>query len=197
MNNVSYFYTRDVRNHRSATGLIEPAMILILAALVLWVACRSWGPSTIHHDLQVIDYGRRRAASIAPEAVTVYHWEGFGITDTFVFDADDAGLSLFDRYLTESDKSPSTCWSMWWKKNTATRPSPISTARSARGARAQARVVLPRHALHSCPAEGRETEGRRDDKVLLSAITNPELVHRGPLCVQQKVPVAASIPWRS
>ena len=39
--------------------------------------------------------------------------------------------------------------------------------------------------------EGRETEGRRDDKVLLSAITNPELVQPWTrLCVQQKVPVA-------
>ncbi|MCA1851915.1 MAG: hypothetical protein LC647_05855, partial [Beggiatoa sp.] len=39
--------------------------------------------------------------------------------------------------------------------------------------------------------EGRETEGRRDDKVLLSAITNPELVQPWiRLCVQQKVPIA-------
>jgi hypothetical protein len=53
-----------------------------------------------------IDYGRRRGACVAPEAVTVYHWGGGGITDTFVFDADDAGLALFDRYLRESDKSP-------------------------------------------------------------------------------------------
>ncbi len=39
--------------------------------------------------------------------------------------------------------------------------------------------------------QGRETEGRRDDKVLLSAITNPELVQPWTrLCTQQKVPIA-------
>jgi type IV pilus assembly protein PilC len=39
LNNVSYFYTRDVRESIDRLqALIEPAMILILAALVLWVA---------------------------------------------------------------------------------------------------------------------------------------------------------------
>ncbi len=36
----------------------------------------------------------------------MFHWEDGGITDTFAFDADDAGLHLFERYLRESIKSP-------------------------------------------------------------------------------------------
>ncbi|MCA1851916.1 MAG: type II secretion system F family protein [Beggiatoa sp.] len=45
LNNVSYFYTRDVRKSIDRLqALIEPAMILILAALVLWVALPVLGP---------------------------------------------------------------------------------------------------------------------------------------------------------
>jgi type IV pilus assembly protein PilC len=45
LNNVSYFYTRDVRESIDRLqALIEPAMILVLAALVLWVALSVLGP---------------------------------------------------------------------------------------------------------------------------------------------------------
>ena len=45
LNNVSYFYTRDVRESIDRLqALIEPAMILILAALVLWVALSVLAP---------------------------------------------------------------------------------------------------------------------------------------------------------
>ncbi|MGH8565038.1 MAG: type II secretion system F family protein [Gammaproteobacteria bacterium] len=45
LNNVSYFYTRDVRESiERLQALIEPAMILILAALILWVALSVLGP---------------------------------------------------------------------------------------------------------------------------------------------------------
>ena len=142
--------------------------------------------------LSSIDYGRRRAACIAPEAVTVYHWEGGGITDTFVFDADDAGLALFDRYLRESDKGP-----LYMLVDVVEEEYRHETIPHLYGA--DRRAVLERKLAwffrgtpytHVLP-EGRETEGRRDDKVLLSAITNPELVQPWTrLCVQQKVPVA-------
>ncbi len=45
LNNVSYFYTRDVRESIDRLqALIEPAMIVVLAGLVLWVALSVLGP---------------------------------------------------------------------------------------------------------------------------------------------------------
>ncbi len=45
LNNVSYFYTRDARESIDRLqALIEPAMIVVLASLVLWVALSVLGP---------------------------------------------------------------------------------------------------------------------------------------------------------
>ncbi len=139
-----------------------------------------------------IDYGRRRAACVAPEAVTVYHWDGGGITDTFVFDADDAGLSLFDRYLRESDKGPLYVLVdvVEEEYRHETIPHLYGPDRRAVLERKLAWFFRGTPYTHVLP-QGRETEGRRDDKVLLSAITNPELVQPWTrLCAQQKIPIA-------
>ena len=107
-----------------------------------------------------IDYGRRRAACIAPEAVTVYHWEGGGITDTFVFDADDAGLGFVRPLPARVRQGPTLYAGRCGGRRIPPRDHPPSLRRrSARGAGAQARVVLPRHALHSCPAGGARDRG--------------------------------------
>jgi len=124
--------------------------------------------------------------------VTVYHWGGGGITDTFVFDADDAGLALFDRYLRESDKGPPYMLVdvVEEEYRHETIPHLYGPDRRAVLERKLAWFFRGTPYTHVLP-EGRETEGRRDDKVLLSAITNPELVQPWTrLCVQQKVPVA-------
>ncbi len=122
----------------------------------------------------------------------MFHWEDGGITDTFAFDADDAGLALFDRYLLESNKSP-----LYLLVDVVEEEYRHETIPHLYGP--DRRAVLERKLAwffrgtpysHVLP-QGRETEGRRDDKILLCAITNPELLQPWTrLCAQRKVPIA-------
>lgn len=134
----------------------------------------------------------RRAVCVASEGVSVFHWERGGVTDTFVFDADDAGLANFDRYLAETAKSPVYLMVdiVEEEYRHETVPHLYGAERRAVIERKQAWLFRGTPYGHVI-LQGRMPEGRRDDRVLLTAIINPDLVTPWVrLCHQNRVPLA-------
>ncbi len=134
----------------------------------------------------------RRAVSIAAEGVSVYQWEGGTVTNVLAFDPDDSGLAQFDRYLREMPKQPVYLLVdiVEEEYRQETIPHVFGTDQRAFIERKQAwlfRGTPYCHVIH----QGREKTGRRDDRVLFTAITNAEIVVPWVrLCLQNKVPVA-------
>lgn len=134
----------------------------------------------------------RRAVCVAADAVSVYHWRQGSVTDTLVFDADDIGLLNFDRYLRETPKTPVYLLvdivEEEYRQETV--PHVFGTDRRAVIERKQSWVFRGTPYWYAM-MQGRETEGRRDDRVLLTAIVNPQVVAPWVrLCSQNKIPLA-------
>ena len=134
----------------------------------------------------------RRAVFVAADAVSVYHWEGAGVTDSFVFDADETGLANFSRYLAETPKTPVYILVdiVEEEYRSETIPHVFGADRKALLERKYARLFRGSPYCHAI-IQGRETEGRRDDLVLLTALMNPDAVTPWlRLCVEHQIPVA-------
>ncbi len=138
------------------------------------------------------DRSRRRSVMLAGESITVYQWENGGLTDSFVFDADDAGLFQFARYLQESPNSPIyflvDVVEEEYRQDTI--PHVFGADRSAVLKRKQSRLFRGTDYVHVL-GQGREAEGRKDDRILFTALTNPDALKPWiGLFERYKVPLA-------
>ncbi|MGH8534888.1 MAG: hypothetical protein ACREXM_00125 [Gammaproteobacteria bacterium] len=135
---------------------------------------------------------RRRALCIASDGVSVYQWDKGGIADAFVFDVDDVGLANFERYLRETPKVPiylmvDVVEEEYRHENI---PHLYGSDRQAVIERKQAWFFRGTPYCHVM-MQGREAEGRRDDKLMFTAIVNPDIVIPWVrLCTQNKVALA-------
>jgi hypothetical protein len=134
----------------------------------------------------------KRALCVTADTVTVYHWEDGGITDAFVFDADESGQAIFSRYLAETPLTPVYILVdiVEEEYRFETVPHVLGSDRRALIERKFTRHFRGTPYCHAI-TQGRETEGRRDDILLLTALMNPDVVAPWVrCCAERKVPVA-------
>lgn len=134
----------------------------------------------------------RRAICLAADAITVYHWENGDITDSFQFDADETGRFHFARYLQETPVIP--CYLLVDVVEEEFRHDTIPHV-SGRDRKNLIERKLSRHYRNTPYVHhqliGREKEGRKDDKLLLTALTNAEAITPWvKLLDQYQVPLA-------
>lgn len=134
----------------------------------------------------------RRAICLTADAVTVYHWEKGNITDSFQFDADETGRFHFARYLQETPVIPS-----YMLVDVVEEEFRQDTIPHVYGSDRKNLLnrKLNRHFRNTAyiyhQMLGREKEGRKDDKVLLTALTNQEAITPWvKLLDQYQVPLA-------
>lgn len=119
----------------------------------------------------------RRALFIAGDKAFVHHWQGGALAESFVFEADDAGLAQFERYLSESPPMPVRMLvdmvEEEYRQDTI--PHVFGKDRKALIERKKARLFRGTPYCHAV-LQGRETEGRRDDRILFAALMNPAVI---------------------
>lgn len=140
----------------------------------------------------------RRAILLGSEKLAVYHWLKGRITKSYLFDTDETGQEQFERYLREVPGLPVYILADFAEEEFRQESIPhvFGADRKAVIQRKQNRLFRDSSYCYS-KVQGRETEGRRDDRVLLSAITNPRLIKPWlALLEKYRVPVASvsSVP---
>ncbi len=143
----------------------------------------------------------RRAGFITGDKIAVYHWRGGGLADGFLFEANDSGFAQFARYLEESPPHP-----VYLVVDVVEEEYRQETIPHARGKDRRALIdrklarLFRNTPYQFARVQGREKEGRKDDRLLLTALTNPDQLD--PiirLFTDNKVPLAGiySLPMLS
>lgn len=138
------------------------------------------------------DLSNRRTLFVSADRATVYQTRGGGIEHAYVFSADEHGRTQFNRYLEESAKSPLYVLVDIVEEEYRQDVIPHVRGSDRRSVldRKHARLFRGTKYCHSI-IQGRETDGRKDDKVLLTAITKPDIVSPWVEAANElKVPVA-------
>jgi hypothetical protein len=151
--------------------------------------------------LSSFEFTHRRALLLSAQKAAVYHWVRGELGDSFLFDATDQGRDYFRRYLVETPNWPMYIIVDVFEEEFRldTIPHVYGSDRAAVLARKKGRLFRDTPYFHY-RVLGREEEGRRDDRVMLSAIGNPLIVRPWVECLDEaKVPVAGvySIPQYS
>jgi hypothetical protein len=147
------------------------------------------------------DLSEKRAVCIAGDRVIVYHWHRGRLAESYIFTADESGRGQFTRYLIESPNVPVYLLvdAVEEEYRQDTIPHTFGRDRNALLARKYARLFRGAKYCHAL-FQGREPEGRRDDRVLLTALTNAEVIapwldmlaeHRVPLAGIYSLPLAS------
>jgi hypothetical protein len=144
------------------------------------------------------DLNKRRALFVSAHKVAVYHWHKGDLASSYLFDANQDGRQYFERYLRETPNIPMyvliDVFEEEFKRDTA--PHVFGADRAAIIERKKARLFRDTPYYHA-KVQGRDAEGRKDDQLLLSAITNPKMISSWiELLEAHKVPVAGiySVP---
>jgi len=123
------------------------------------------------------DFFNRRALFISADKVSVYHWNKGELGSSYLFDIDAAGRDNFGRYLKESENTPMTILvdiiEEEFKEETI--PHVFGADRQALIERKQSRLFRDVDYIY-VKSQGREEEGRRDDRLLFLALTNQEIL---------------------
>ena len=138
------------------------------------------------------DRSPRRAVYLTAESVAVYHWDQGGLTESFAFEANGAGLDHFSRYLREFPPVPTYLMVdvVEEEYRQETIPHLYASDRRAVIKRKQARLFRGTPYCYTLK-QGRETGVRRDDRILFTALVNPTLLSPWiQLCLQYKTPIA-------
>ncbi len=146
-------------------------------------------------------YFDRRALFISAYKVAVYHWHKGKIASSYLFDIDEEGKQNLERYLSQTTNSPFyilvDVFEEEYRRETI--PHVFGADRQALLNRKQDRLFRDTPYIYD-ELQGREEEGRRDDNILLTAITNPGLVrawveildaHRTPVAGIYSIPLLA------
>ena len=127
--------------------------------------------------LSKFEFTNRRALYLSAHKAAIYHWLRGDLGSSYLFDGNDEGRAYFERYLNESQKSPIYILTDFFEEEYRqdTIPHVFGPDRKAILERKKGRLFRDTPYFYS-RVIGREEEGRRDDRVLLTAITNPKLV---------------------
>ena len=123
------------------------------------------------------DLSNRRTLFVSADRATIYQARGGGIEHAYVFSADEQGRAQFNRYLEETAKAPIYVLVDVVEEEYRQDVIPHVRGGDRRSVleRKHARLFRGTKYCHSI-IQGREIDGRKDDKVLLTAITKPDIV---------------------
>ncbi|MDZ7751804.1 MAG: hypothetical protein U5S82_09100 [Gammaproteobacteria bacterium] len=136
--------------------------------------------------------GPKRALYVAGHQLTAYEWRRGGLTEAFMFQLGEEGLSEFSSYLNEAPSIPVYMVVDVVEEEYRRDTVPHVSARDRRGM-VEGRIAryFRDTSYHTARFQGRETVGRKDDRVLYSALTNPGLLTPWvDRIIQAKVPLA-------
>jgi len=123
------------------------------------------------------DFFNRRALFISADKMSVYHWHKGELGISYLFDTDEAGRNNFERYLQETENTPMTLLidviEEEFRQDTI--PHVFGSDRRALIDRKKNRLFRDVDYIH-VKNQGREEEGRRDDRLLFVALTNDEII---------------------
>ncbi|GJM05590.1 MAG: hypothetical protein DHS20C09_15860 [marine bacterium B5-7] len=123
------------------------------------------------------EFFNRRALYVSADKLSVYHWRKGALGESFLFDLDDVGRANFQRYLQESENIPMTILVDVIEEEfrQETIPHVFGADRQALIKRKQSRLYRDVSYLYT-QDQGREDEGRRDDRLLFMALTKDEVL---------------------
>lgn len=136
--------------------------------------------------------GSKRAVCLSADAVTVYHWQNGDITDSFQFDTDDTGRFHFSRYLQETPILPTYMMVDVVEEEFRQDTIPHVTGSDRKSVLERKLSRNFRNSPYTYHMiQGRQKDGRKDDKVLLTALTNPNAITPWiKLLEQNRIPLA-------
>lgn len=134
----------------------------------------------------------RRAVYLSNDKLTVYHWKDGKLGSSYLFDDSEDGRRYFDRYLKESPKL--TTYMLVDVVEEEFRQDKVPHVRGSDHKsvieRKKNRMFRDTPYFHA-EVQGREEEGRKDDRVLFMALTNPDIIEPWiRLLDDNKVPLA-------
>lgn len=129
---------------------------------------------------------------LSAQKAAVYHWQNGRLGSSYLFDVNEDGRVNFERYLRESPNMPMyimvDVFDEEYRRDTI--PHVFGPDRTAILERKKARMFRDTPYQYT-RVQGREPGGRRDDRIFLSAITNPGLVDQWTALLDKyKVPLA-------
>ncbi|MEJ2761415.1 MAG: hypothetical protein P8126_07735 [Gammaproteobacteria bacterium] len=135
---------------------------------------------------------------ISAHKAAIYHWQGGDLGSSYLFDGNEEGRAYFERYLRETPKAPIYLLTDFFEEEYRqdTIPHVLGPDRKAILQRKKGRLFRDTPYFYS-RVIGREEEGRKDDQVLMTAITNPGLVAPWTRLIEaDKIPLAGiySVP---
>lgn len=118
-----------------------------------------------------------RALFLSADKLAAYHWVNGKLGSSYLFDVSKDGQQYFDRYLKETGRI--STWFLVdlieeeYKHDTI--PHVLGADKEAVISRKKARLFRDTPYFHADIQE-READGRRDDRILFMALTNPDLI---------------------
>ena len=123
------------------------------------------------------EISNRRVLFLSTHKAAIYHWQKGKLGSSFLFDVNEEGLLNFERYLREYPGTPVYILVDMFEEEyrRETIPHVFGPDRAAILERRKTRLFRDTPYFYSA-VQGREESGRRDDRIFLSAITNPDAV---------------------
>ncbi len=124
------------------------------------------------------EFLNRRALYLGASQGTVYQWGRNGLSSALVFDTDETGINAFARYMHDCPRSPMYLLVDLVEEeyHQESIPHVGGGDREALCERRMQRLFRGTRYVHA-EFHGREPDGRKDDIVVFSAITNPDALH--------------------
>ena len=141
------------------------------------------------------DFFNSRGICISGTKLTVFHWQRGELGSSYMFDKDETGVQNFKRYLAETPNTPMYVLVDVIEEEfrMETIPHVFGADRKSLIERKKSRLFRDASYFYS-QGQGRDTEGRRDDFILLTALTKDDLIKPWlELLDEHKVPVKGII----
>ena len=138
------------------------------------------------------ELSNRRILFLSTHKAAIYHWQKGKLGSSFLFDVNEEGLLNFERYLREYPATPVYILVDMFEEEYRREviPHVVGPDRKSILARRKARLFRDTPYFYSA-VQGREEGGRRDDRIFMSAITNPDAIKTWiELLDKYKVPMA-------
>jgi hypothetical protein len=144
------------------------------------------------------NFAKRRLLFLSAQKAAVYHWQNGSPGSSYLFDINEEGRINFERYLRETPNH--TMYIMVDLFDEEFRrdviPHVFGRDRTSILERKKARLFRDTQYQYT-RVQGREESGRRDDRILMSALTNPAIIEQWTALLDKyKVPLAgiSSLP---